>query len=271
MGAFDYICEGQISLFDFLNEKKEIFRTDKPIRIIEMFAGYGSQSLALKELGVPFEHHFVCEFDKYAIQLYNAVHHTNFPTKDIRDVKGNDLNIVDCDKFTYLLTYSFPCQDISAAGLGKSLEKGSGTRSGLLWEVERILNELGNDLPQVLVMENVKNLLSEKHKPHFDAWCKYLESKGYSNFYQVVDASDYGVPQHRERVFMISVLGNYEYKFPDQIELTRVMKDILEDNADESLYVNTEKATTLIDNLIESGELWNTSTEFKEIDKDLLM
>ena len=115
---------------------------DKPIRLIELFAGYGSQALALKRLGVDFESYRVVEFDKYAVRSYNAIHNTNFAVTDIRDVKGADLGIVDTDKYNYCLTYSFPCTDLSVAGAQKGMTKGSGTRSGLLWEVERILREL---------------------------------------------------------------------------------------------------------------------------------
>lgn len=115
---------------------------DKPIRLIELFAGYGSQALALKRLGVEFESYRVVEFDKYAVRSYNAIHDTNFSVTDIRDVKGADLGIVETDKYNYCMTYSFPCTDLSVAGAQKGMTKGSGTRSGLLWEVERILREL---------------------------------------------------------------------------------------------------------------------------------
>lgn len=114
----------------------------KTIRLIELFAGYGSQALAIKRLNIPFEHYRVVEFDKYAIKSYNAVHGTDFKPTDICNVTGDDLGIVDTDKYNYLLTYSFPCTDLSKAGKVKGMSKGSNTRSGLLWEVERILKEL---------------------------------------------------------------------------------------------------------------------------------
>ena len=112
--------------------------------------------MALRNLGADFEHYRVVEFDKYAIQSYNAIHGTNFPTMDIRDVKGTDLGIVNTDQFTYLMTYSFPCTDISQAGQMRGFAEGSNTRSSLLWEVKRILTELKEmgTLPQVLLMEN---------------------------------------------------------------------------------------------------------------------
>ena len=91
-------------------------KVTKPIRLIELFAGYGSQAMALKRIGAKFEHYKVVEFDRYAVDSYNAVHGTNFKPTDITKVHANDLNIVDTKTFTYLLTYSFPCTDLSLAG-----------------------------------------------------------------------------------------------------------------------------------------------------------
>ena len=92
-----------------LFDSSEDVRIDKPIRMISLFAGYGSPEMALKRLGVNFEHHFMCEFDKYAVKSYNAVHGTDFETSDVRNIHGSDLNITDSDKYCYMLTYSFPC------------------------------------------------------------------------------------------------------------------------------------------------------------------
>ena len=155
----------QLSLFDGSKE----FKIDKPIRLIELFAGIGSQAKALKNLGVDFEHYRICEFDKYAVASYNAVHGTNFETSDITKITANDLGIVDTDKYCYIMTYSFPCQDLSNAGLGKGMAKGSGTRSGLLWEVERLLDEC-SELPNVLLMENVPQVIGQNNIQHFAKW-----------------------------------------------------------------------------------------------------
>lgn len=253
-----YECDGQMSLFDIWGGDTPTMTIDKPIRLIEFFAGYGSQALALKELGANFEHYRVVEFDKYAVASYNAVHETDFEVTDIRDVKGSDLEIVDTDKYTYLLTYSFPCTDLSVAGKGLGMAKGSGTRSGLLWEVERILQELvddGCDLPQVLLMENVPQVHGKKNMADFENWCKFLEGIGYTNFWEDMNAKHYGVAQNRNRTFMVSVLGNVKYEFPNPIPLTRVMKDYLEDEAEEKYYINNEKAQKLITTLIENGTL----------------
>lgn len=253
-----YECDGQMSIFDIFGSDTPMMTIDKPIRLIEMFSGYGSQAPALRELGANFEHHRAIEFDKYAMASYNAVHGTDFEVTDIRDVKGSDLEIVDTDKYTYLLTYSFPCTDLSVAGKGLGMSKGSGTRSGLLWEVERILQELvddGIDLPQVLLMENVPQVHGKKNLADFESWCKFLESIGYTNFWIDMNAKNYGVAQNRNRTFMVSVLGDVKYEFPKAIPLTRVMKDYLEDEVEEKYYINNEKAQKLIATLIENGTL----------------
>lgn len=211
---------------------------NKPIRLIELFAGIGSQAKALENLGVDFEHWRVCEFDKHAINSYNAVHGTNFTTSDITKLTANDLSIVDTKHFTYLLTYSFPCQDLSNAGLGRGMAKGSGTRSGLLWEVERLLDEC-TELPQVLLMENVPQVHSKNNIEHFVKWQEFLESKGYSNFWKDLNAKDYGIPQSRNRCFMVSILNADDmFIFPEPIPLTLKLGDMLEKEVDEKYYLS---------------------------------
>lgn len=226
----------QINLFEMLYEP---YKITKPIRLIELFAGIGSQAKALERLGVNFEHHKVVEFDKYAIKSYNAIHGTNFKTSDITKIHAKDLEISNTDEFTYLLTYSFPCQDLSLAGKGKGMEKGSGTRSGLLWEVERILNEC-DELPQILLMENVPQVHGKKNMEHFKAWIEVLEKMGYSNYWQDLNAKNFGIPQNRNRCFMVSILGNYKYEFPKPFELKLRLKDMLEDEVDEKYYLKDE-------------------------------
>ena len=229
-------------MFDILYPRYQI---TKPIRLIELFGGVGSQAMALRNIGASFEHYRLVEFDKFAIQSYNAIHETDFPTMDITEVKGKDLGITDTDKYEYMMTYSFPCQDLSVAGKGKGMSRDSGTRSGLLWEVERLLDETEH-LPQVLLMENVPQVISKKNTPDFEEWCNFLEQKGYYNYYSKLNAKDYGVAQNRNRVFMVSVLGEYSYEFPESVELTKTVKDYLEDEVDEKFYINTEKAKQLI-------------------------
>lgn len=232
----------------------DTYKITKHIRLIELFAGIGSQAMALRAIGADFEHYRVVEFDKHAIKSYNAIHGTNFEPMDIRDIKGEDLGIVDTDTYTYILTYSFPCQDLSLAGKQQGMTKGSGTRSGLLWEVERLLNETEN-LPQILLMENVPQVHSKKNIADFNSWVEFLQSKGYSNFWQDLNAKDYGVAQSRKRCFMVSILGNAIYEFPKPVKLTKCIKDYLEDEVDEKYYIKSEKAYKLILDLWERGIL----------------
>jgi DNA (cytosine-5)-methyltransferase 1 len=255
MNFENYSCDNQMSIFDFTREPISI---TKPIRLIELFAGYGSQAMALKRIGAKFEHYRVVEFDKYAIASYNAVHGTDFPTMDITKVHAEDLNICDTNAFTYLLTYSFPCTDLSVAGKQAGMSKGSGTRSGLLWEVERILTEIrgsNGELPQILFMENVPQVHGKKNINDFEKWLGFLESLGYTNYWQDLNSKNYGVAQNRNRCFMFSFLGNYSYDFPQPIPLKKKLKDYLEDNVDEKYYINNEKADKLIKQLIGNGTL----------------
>ena len=200
------------------------------LRVFEAFAGYGSQSIALRNLGIEYEVVAISEIDKYAIKAYEAIHG---PTNNLGDIcKINPSDIPDHDLFTY----SFPCQDLSVAG--KQAGLGKGTRSGLLYECEKIIEA---KKPKYLLLENVKNLVGKKFKPQFDEWLDYLESLGYTNYWKVLNAKDYGVPQNRERVFVVSILGDHEpYKFADKMPLDKCIKDILEDEVDEKYYLSEE-------------------------------
>ena len=216
------------------------FTNYKPIRLIELFAGIGAQAKALTNLGVKYDHWVVCEWDKNAIASYNAVHGTNFAPSDITKLTADDLNITDTCHYTYLLTYSFPCQDLSTAGKGAGMEKGSGTRSGLLWEVERLLNEC-EELPQVLLMENVPQVHGKNNIEHFNKWIEFLKSKGYSNYWADLNAKDYGIPQSRNRCYMVSILGDYSYDFPQSIPLELRLGDLLEQEVEEKFYLSDNR------------------------------
>lgn len=247
----------QISILDYLNGS---YRITKPIRLIELFAGVGSQAMALKAIGANFEHWLAVEFDKYAIASYNAIHGTSFPVTDVTKITGKDLNIVDTDHFTYLLTYSFPCTDLSVAGKMAGMEKGSGTRSSLLWEVERLINEC-EELPQVLVMENVPQVHSKQNIDAFQTWLDFLRGKGYTSYWQDMNAKDYGVAQSRNRTIVVSFLGEYSFKFPKPYKLNKLMRDYLEDDVPEKYYLHSEKAKELIDKLVEGGKIAQTDRQ----------
>lgn len=243
----------QLGLFD---EEYPQYKIDKPIRLIELFAGVGSQSMAMKCLDVDFESYKAVEFDEPAIRSYNAIHETSFPTLDVTKTHGEDLGIVDKDKYCYILFYSFPCTDLSLAGRQAGMSRDSGTRSGLLWEVERILKELPKEqLPDVLIMENVPQVHSEKNLPDFEDWILFLRHLGYSNYYGDLNAKDFGVPQNRERCFMVSMLGKYDFQFPKTIPLEKVINDVLEEEVEEKYFIRSEKAELLINQLIKDGKI----------------
>lgn len=237
----------QLDIFSSIYTK---FRFTKPIRLVELFAGYGSQALALKYLGIEFEHYKVIEFDKYAIGTYNELHNTNFETRDI--LKVQDLEIVETNKYDYLMTYSFPCTDLSLAGKGGGMRRESNTRSGLLWEVERLL-KTSKELPRVLMMENVPQIHSNKHLPDFIEWMSFLESLGYKNYWQDLNAKNYGIPQTRNRTFMISVLGDYSYTFPTRKKLELKLKDMLEEDVSEKYYLSEKMIKCLTDTANRNG------------------
>ena len=253
----------QIDLFSYVLPR---YKITKPIRLIEMFAGIGSQAKALKNLGVEFEHWKVLEIDKYAIASYNAIHNTNFTTQDIKLTRANDLEIKERESYTYILTYSFPCQDLSLAGNQKGMTKGDNTRSGLLWEVERILDEC-EELPQVLLMENVPQVIGKKNIKDFQLWRRKLEQLGYSNYVQLLNAKNYGIPQNRNRCFMVSILGQYHYTFPRKQKLKLKLKDMLEDKVDEKYYLS-QKA---IDGFVARNVRYNetgSSMKFEPIERE---
>ena len=306
----------QQTIFDMLYPK---FKIDKPIRLIELFAGYGSQALALKYLGVNFEHWKICEWAVKSIQAYKDLHFTdvdielnpnrtkedmieflyqkgisadyNKPmTKDqikrlseeqlktiikniaithnlvnIQQVKGKDLEITDTYLLTYLLTYSFPCQDLSLAGKKQGMSDTS-TRSGLLWEVERILTEckeLG-ELPQILLMENVPQVHNQENMQDFFKWQVKLEELGYKNYWQDLIATDFEIPQIRNRTFMISILGDYSYTFPKAKPLKLKLKDMLEDNVPEKYYLSEKMIQGMINTKFHQYQLENRLQDLED-------
>ena len=202
----------------------------KKIKVIELFAGVGSQAMALRNIGIDYEVIGISEIDKFAYKSYEAIHGK---VKNFGDItKINKLPYCD------LLTYSFPCQDLSIAGQQKGISKD--TRSGLLLEVERLLLKAKENgtLPKYLLLENVKNLVGKKFIKDFERWLSFLNSLGYYSNWEVLNAKDYGIPQNRERVFVVSSLENMHYKFPKPVELKFKMKDLLEEKVDDKYYLS---------------------------------
>ena len=199
------------------------------LKVLELFAGIGACSTALKRLKIEYEIVDAVEIDKYAIKSFNAIHNTNFQTQDVC--------LWDKDVEVDLIMHGSPCQDFSLAGKQAGGDKDSGTRSSLMYETIRIVEKLK---PKYVIWENVKNLLSKKHRHNFDAYLETMEHLGYSNFYQVLNAKDYGIPQNRERVFTISIRnsGIINFEFPPKQELTLKLNDILDTNVDEKYYLS---------------------------------
>ena len=200
------------------------------MRIIELFAGIGACSKALKRIGVNLEIIDAVEIDKYAMASFNAIHGTNFKTQDITEW-NKDFKDID------LITHGSPCQDFSIAGKQAGGDIDSGTRSSLMYETIRIVGKIR---PKYVLWENVKNLLSKKHKHNFDAYIETMNALGYNSYYQVLNAKDYGIPQNRERVYTISIrkdIDNGSFKFPEKEELKLRLKDMLEDEVDEKYYL----------------------------------
>lgn len=257
------------------------------LKVFESFAGYASQAMALRNAGIKYRSVGISEIDKYAIIAYDAVHGDkdviiepqthgymvewlekrsigmNYKTgkntlkksevlplyEACRRIKNqgnisliNPHEIEDIDLFTY----SFPCQDISLAGNQKGLTKGEGTRSGLLWDCLEIIKI---KRPYYLLMENVKNLIGKKFLPDFLEWCKELEDLGYENTYQVMNAKEHGVPQNRERVFMVSIFAGDPVEFPSKEPLEIRLKDILETEVDEKYYLSAEVCAQFVSKL----------------------
>lgn len=217
------------------------FDKDKPLRVFEAFAGYGSQCLALERVAKhhpTFAYRLVgwSEIDKHAITAHNLLH------PDAADLNFGDISKIDWDSVPDfdLLTYSSPCQDFSIAGLQKGGTEGSGTRSSLLWECRKAIRA---KKPKYLLLENVKALVSKKFKPLFLQWLGELEGFGYANYWQVLNATDYGVPQNRERVFCLSIRKDAAepfpyYRFPRPVPLTRCVQDLLQDEVHEKYYLS---------------------------------
>lgn len=215
------------------------YTTENPLRLIELFAGIGSQTQALTNIGIAHKVVAISEIDKYAIQSYEAMHGKANNLGDIRKIE----ELPDAD----LWTYSFPCQDISVAGKGAGIKEG--TRSGLLFEVERLLrvaSEKGT-LPKYLLLENVKNLVSKKFKADFDKWLDFLGDLGYTNYWKVLNAKDYGIPQNRERVFCISIRGEHKpFVFPKPKELTIRLRDMIDETVDERFYLKESTIRSIL-------------------------
>lgn len=213
---------------------------DNKLQVLELFAGIGACSKALENLNIQYKIVDAVEINKYAVASFNAIHNTNFETQDIRDWNKD----VKVD----LIMHGSPCQDFSIAGKQAGGDKDSDTRSSLMYETIRIVEKLR---PQYVLWENVKNILSQRHKHNFDSYIENMNELGYNSYYQVLNAKDYGVPQNRERVYTVSIrkdIDNNTFKFPEKEELKIRLKDILEDEVDEKYYISEKQMHNFIKN-----------------------
>lgn len=235
------------------------------LRVIELFAGIGAQAAALNLIGAEWESVGIVEVDPYCVTSYNAIHGTNYKPSDITKVE----RLPECD----LLTYSFPCTDISNAGKQKGFAEGSGTRSSLLWEVRRLLKAYSNgggSPPKYLLMENVKALVQKKFKPCFEEWIRQLSEMGYTTYWKVLNATEYGMPQNRERVIAVSILNDSEgFEFPKPIPLELKLKDLLEPQVDRKYYIKADAIRSRLESnfchrnhsIMGGGDLPNLNSE----------
>ena len=257
------------------------------LRVFEAFAGVGSQRMALRNIGIDFEVVGISDVDRYALLAYDAIHHNgepveektkeemlaeftkrniayNFstgkseiPKKDedikklyeahVRSKNFGDIRTIDVNELPEidLFTYSFPCKNISVEGLKAGFDKNSGNQSSLVWDCKKIIE---SKRPKYLLMENVKNIVSKAHIHNFNEWCQTLEELGYNNYWKIYNGVDYGVPQKRERVMMVSILKEHDkgYIMPSGYPLQTFLVDILQDQVDDKFYIDREKFATLI-------------------------
>ena len=256
------------------------YNRNNKLRLFEICAGYGSQALALRrlrELYPDFDYELVgyAEFDpeseqeidkQPAVIAHNALHPETIGKNwgDITTIMWNELPDFD------LLTYSTPCQSVSQAGLQHGFAEGSGTRSSIIWNVRDCVKA---KRPKFLMLENVRAMVSAKFVGLFNLWQKELEDLGYVNFAQVLNAKDYGVPQNRERIFLISILRtdndpNPKYFFPKPVPLEKCLADVLEENVDESFFLSDEMLARFCEKSLEeeNGVVEETSQADGEID-----
>lgn len=215
------------------------------LKYISLFSGIGAFEKALFNIGVPYELINYCEIDKYASKAYSLIHHIP-ESKNLWDITKVDETALPSD--VDLITYGFPCQDISIAGKKQGFvsEDGKKTRSGLFFDALRIIEHCK---PKVTIAENVKNLTSKNMKGIFDIVLNSLNEAGYNCYWKVMNAADYGIPQSRERVIIVSIrkdIDNGSFQFPDPIQLTRCLADMLEDDVPEAFYLSEDKTRSVI-------------------------
>ena len=205
------------------------------MKLLSLFTGIGAFEKALKNIGVGYELINYCEIDKYASKSYSLIHNED-EEKNLWDITKVDIEKLPKD--IDLITHGSPCQSFSLAGKQNGGDKGSGTRSSLMWNSVQIITHCR---PKYVIWENVKNVLSVKHKHNFEQYLDTLEDLGYTNHYKVLNAKDFGIPQNRERVFMVSILGDINFEFPKEHQLQKTVFDLLDEIVDKKYYISLDK------------------------------
>src|SRR5690606_22917962 len=208
------------------------------VKILELFGGIGAPRKALINLGVDHKSIDYVEWNEKAVRTYNAMFDNNYKPQ----------NIVGYTLQPDILLHGSPCQDFSVAGKQYGGNVEDGTRSSLMFETIRIIENLGNWKPKVVIWENVKGALSKKLISAFQRYLNDMERLGYTNSYDVLDARDFGIPQYRERVFVISILGNKAFDFSKlRKRPMRPIQEFLEKEVDEKYIVTQPSMLRRID------------------------
>ena len=216
------------------------------LKVVTLCSGYDSQCLALerlKEIDSDFDYELLAwsEIDPYAIKAHDAL----FPKwkgRNLGDMTVCDYSSIEND--VDLLFYSTPCQSLSSAGKQKGMRKGDDAASSLIWHTERAIRELS---PKILILENVSAILNKRNINDFNQWMNALSSYGYRNFYALLNSKDYGIPQNRERLFLVSIKDGSDYIFGNPIELKRKFKDLLEQDVSSVYYLPNDKVNAFVD------------------------
>lgn len=198
-------------------------------QILELFGGIGSPRCALRNLGIPTKAIDYVEIDPKAVKTYNALFQ--------KDLAYKPQSVVGWNLRPDIVIHGSPCQDMSIAGhqgkattsagrinRGRGADEGSGTRSSLMWETINIIREMGAWRPRYIIWENVKNVLSQYNRHNHERYMSELKKLGYASSFAILDAREFGLPQARERVFTVSVLGKEPFSFDDLVR--RPMDDI---------------------------------------------
>ena len=226
------------------------------MKLLELFGGIGACSSALDRLNINYEIVDYVEIDKYAVNSYNAIHNTNFKPQDVKE--WNKKCNVD------LLIHGSPCQDFSGAGKNKGGDENSCTQSSLMYESIRIIEKIK---PKIVIWENVKNVTNKIHMHNFFNYLKKMNDLGYNNSWNILNAKDFGIPQNRERMFVISIKSelNYTFMFPEKQPLHKKVQDLLEHNVDDK-YLITDKMKHYI---VSNNTKWSGNNNRSLINKTI--